>query len=99
MLGVSVVAWLALLLAEFGQFRLGLLALLLLEQHPRAGSSSEIKRRVTAKQSFVNSTRRGERSRDTRPWHMIRKGQARWVSGSDVRQQIQFINTLFEGAA
>ena len=24
---------------------------------------------------------------------MIRKGQARWVSGSDVRQQIQFINT------
>ena len=30
---------------------------------------------------------------------MIRKGQARWVSGSDVRQQIQFINKLFEVAA
>ena len=29
--------------------------------------------------------------------HMILKGQARWVSGSDVRQQIQFINKLFEG--
>ena len=30
---------------------------------------------------------------------MIRKGQARRVSGSDVRQQIQFINQLFEVAA
>ena len=30
---------------------------------------------------------------------MIRKGQTRWVSGSDVRRQIQFINTLFEVAA
>ena len=30
---------------------------------------------------------------------MIRKGQARWVSGSDVWQQIQFINKLFEVAA
>ena len=27
---------------------------------------------------------------------MSRKGQVRWVSGSDVRQQIQFINQLFE---
>ena len=31
--------------------------------------------------------------------HMIRTGQARWVSGSDVRRQIQFINKLFEVAA
>ena len=31
--------------------------------------------------------------------HMTRKGQARWVSGSDVRQQIQFVNKLFEVAA
>ena len=31
--------------------------------------------------------------------HMIRKGQARRVNGSAVRQQIQFINTLFEVAA
>ena len=27
---------------------------------------------------------------------MMRKGQVRWVSGSDVRRQIQFINRLFE---
>ena len=43
MLGVSVVAWLALLLAEFDQFRLGLLALLylnnILEQDHRARSN------------------------------------------------------------
>ena len=26
---------------------------------------------------------------------MIQKGQARWVSGSDVRRQMQFINKLF----
>ena len=31
--------------------------------------------------------------------HMIRKGPARWVNGSDDRQQIQFINKLFEVAA
>ena len=31
--------------------------------------------------------------------HMIRKGQARRVNGSDYRQQIQFINKLFEVAA
>ena len=31
--------------------------------------------------------------------HMIRKGQARWVSSSDVRRQIQFIHRLFEVAA
>ena len=30
---------------------------------------------------------------------MIRKRQARWVSGSDVRRQIQFINELYEVAA
>jgi hypothetical protein len=27
--------------------------------------------------------------------HMIQKGQARWVSGADVRQQNQFIDQLF----
>ena len=31
--------------------------------------------------------------------HMIRKGQARRVNGSDVRRQIQFINQLFEVVA
>ena len=30
---------------------------------------------------------------------MIRKGQARRASGSDVRRQIQFINKLFEVGA
>ena len=98
MLGVSVVAWLALLIAEFGQFRLGLLALLylnnILEQDHRA-----IKRRVTAKQSFHEFHAARRTIQGYEAMHMIRKGQARWVSGSDVRQQIQFINTLFEVAA
>ena len=31
--------------------------------------------------------------------HMMRKGQVRWVSGSDVWRQNQFINRLFEVAA
>jgi hypothetical protein len=30
---------------------------------------------------------------------MIRKGQARWVSDADVRQQNQFIDKLFDLAA
>ena len=30
---------------------------------------------------------------------MIRKGQTKWVSGSDVRRQIQFIHRLFEVAS
>jgi hypothetical protein len=30
---------------------------------------------------------------------MIRKGQARWVSDDDVRQQNQFIDQLFDLAA
>ena len=47
----------------------------------------------------MNSTLRGERSKEYEAMHMIRKGQARWVSGSDGRQQIQFINQLFEVAA
>ena len=31
--------------------------------------------------------------------HMMRKGQVRWVSGSDVWRQNQFMNRLFEVAA
>ena len=58
-----------------------------------------IKRRVKAKQgvrafSAARRTIQGDEAR-----HMIRKGQARRVNGSAVRQQIQFINTLFEVAA
>jgi transposase, IS6 family len=28
--------------------------------------------------------------------HMIRKGQVRWVSGADVRRQIQSIKKIFD---
>ena len=31
--------------------------------------------------------------------HMMRKGQVRWVSGTDIRRQNQFINNVFELAA
>ena len=57
-----------------------------------------IKRRVTAKQGFrAFAARRTIRGYEAT--HMIRKGQARWVSGSNVRRQIQFINKLFVVAA
>ena len=66
----------------------------ILEQDHRA-----IKRRVKAKQGFreFHAARRTIQGHEA--MHMIRKGQARWVSGSDVRQQIQFINQLFGVAA
>ena len=66
----------------------------ILEQDHRA-----IKRRVKAKQGFreFNAARRTIQGYDA--MHMIRKGQAGWVSGLDVRRQIQFINKLFEVAA
>ena len=58
-----------------------------------------IKRRVKAKQGVraFPAARRMIQGDEAR--HMIRKGQARRVNGSAVRQQIQFINTLFEVAA
>ncbi len=66
----------------------------IVEQDHRA-----IKRRVTAKQGFraFHAPRRTIQGYEA--MHMIRKGQARWVSGSNVRRQIQFINNLFEVAA
>ena len=66
----------------------------IVEQDHRA-----IKRRVKAKQGFreFHAARRTIQSYEA--MHMIRKGQARWVSGSDVRRQIQFINNLFGVAA
>ena len=66
----------------------------ILEQDHRA-----IKRRVKAKPGFreFHAARRTIQGHEA--MHMIRKGQARWVSGSDVRQQIQFINQLFGVAA
>jgi hypothetical protein len=66
----------------------------ILEQDHRA-----IKRRVKAKQGFREFHAARRTIEGYEAMHMIRKGQARWVSGSDVRRQIQFINRLFEVAA
>ena len=62
----------------------------IVEQDHRA-----IKRRVTAKQGFRAFHAARRRIQDYEAMHMIRKGQARWVSGLDGRRQIQFINKLF----
>ena len=66
----------------------------IVEQDHRA-----IKRRVTAKQSFREFHAARRTIQGYEAMHMIRKGQARWVSGSDVRRQMQFIHRLFEVAA
>ena len=66
----------------------------ILEQDYRA-----IKRRVKAKQGFREFYAARRTIQEYEAMHMIRKGQASWVSGSDVRQQIQFINQLFEVVA
>jgi transposase, IS6 family len=66
----------------------------ILEQDHRA-----IKRRVNAKQGFREFQAARRTIQGYEAMHMIRKGQARSVSGSDVRRQIQFITRLFEVAA
>ena len=58
-----------------------------------------IKRRVKAKQGFREFDAARRTIQGYEAIHMIRKGQARWVSSSEVRQQIQFINKLFDVAA
>ena len=58
-----------------------------------------IKRRVTAKEGFREFPAARRTIQGYEAMHMIRKGQARRLNGSDVRQQIQFINKLFEVAA
>ena len=58
-----------------------------------------IKRRVKAKQGFREFHAARRTIQGYEAMHMIRKGQATWVSGSDVRRQIQFIHRLFEVAA
>ena len=63
----------------------------ILEQDHRA-----IKRRMKAKQGLREFDAARRTIQGYKAMHMIRKGQARWVSGSDVRQQIQFINQLFD---
>ena len=62
----------------------------ILEQDHRA-----IKGHGKAKQGFREFLAARRRIRGYEAMHMIRKGQARWMSGSDVRQQIQCINQLF----
>jgi len=66
----------------------------ILEQDHRA-----IKRRVKAKQSFREFRAAGRTIAGYEAMHMIRKGQARWVSSDAVRQQNRFINHLFDLAA
>jgi transposase-like protein len=63
----------------------------ILEQDHRA-----IKRRVKAKQSFREFRAARRTIAGYEAMHMIRKGQARWVSDDDVRQQNQFIDQLFD---
>ena len=63
----------------------------ILEQDHRA-----IKRRVNAKQGFREFQAARRTIQGYEAINMIRKGQVRWVSGTDVRRQIQFINKLFE---
>jgi transposase, IS6 family len=63
----------------------------ILEQDHRA-----IKRRVNAKQGFREFQAARRTIQGYEAMNMIRKGQARWVNGNDVRRQIQFIHKLFE---
>lgn len=63
----------------------------ILEQDHRA-----IKRRVKAKQNFREFRAARRTIAGYEAIHMIRKGQARWVSGNDVCRQNQFINKLFD---
>jgi transposase, IS6 family len=66
----------------------------ILEQDHRA-----IKRRVKAKQGFREFRAARQTIAGYEATHMIRKGQARWVSADDVRQQNHFIDQLFDLAA
>jgi transposase, IS6 family len=66
----------------------------IIEQDHRA-----VKRRVNAKQGFreFHSARRTIQGYEA--IHMLRKGQVRWVSGTAVRRQNQFIDKVFGLAA
>ena len=63
----------------------------ILEQDHRA-----IKRRVNAKQGFREFLAARRTIQGYEAMNMIRKGQVRWVGGTNVRLQIQFIQKLFE---
>jgi transposase-like protein len=55
-----------------------------------------IKRRVKAKQGFREFQAARRTIEGYEAMHMIRKAQARWVSGDDVRKQNRFIDKLFD---
>ena len=57
-----------------------------------------IKRRVNAKQGFREFQAARRAIQGYEAIHTMRKGQARWVSGTDIRRQNQF-NNVFELAA
>ena len=63
----------------------------ILEQDHRA-----IKRQVNAKQGFREFQAARGTIQGYEAMNMIRKGQFRWVSKTDVRRQIRFIHKLFE---
>ena len=63
----------------------------ILEQDHRA-----IKRRVKAKQNFREFQAARRTIEGYEAMHRIRKGQARWISGKDIRRQNQFIDKLFD---
>ena len=58
-----------------------------------------IKRRVNAQQGFREFQAARRTNQGYEVIHMMRKGQVRWVSGTDIRRQNQFINKVFELAA
>jgi transposase, IS6 family len=66
----------------------------IIEQDHRA-----IKRRVNAKQGFREFQAARRTIQGYEAIHMLRKGQVRWLSGTDVRRQNQFINKMFGLAA
>jgi len=51
---------------------------------------------VNAKQGFREFQAARRTIQGYEAMHMIRKGQARWVSDKDIRQQNQFIDKLFD---
>jgi transposase-like protein len=63
----------------------------ILEQDHRA-----IQRRVKAKQNFREFQEAQRTLEGYEAMHMIREGQARWVSGNDIRKQNQFIDKLLD---
>ena len=54
---------------------------------------------TAAKQGFREFQAARRTIQGYKAMHIIRKGQVRWLSGSDVQRQNRFINELFEVAA